>query len=93
MNKTKIDFNPKNDNLLLKKIEIEQMIGGIILADPDKWQKRGEVIKVSPKLSPFVDDFYEGDIVIYPINTPELNIRIDDQSYLIIRKIDVVTTI
>ncbi len=89
----KIKFNPVNDLLLCKKVEIEESVGGVILADPDKWQKRAEVIAASPKVSPFVDEYKEGDVIIYPLGAKEFKFRIDDEEFIALKKGDVVTKI
>lgn len=86
-------FNPVNDLLLCEKVEIEETVGGIVLADPDKWQRRGRVIESSPKLSPFADDYAKGDVFIYPNDAKVFNLRIDEKEYFLIKKINVITKI
>ncbi len=71
-------FKPVNDLLLCEKVEIEESVGGVILADPDKWQKRGRVLAASPKLSPFADDYEVGDVFIYPIGVKVFPLRVDE---------------
>lgn len=86
-------FNPVNDLLLCEKVEIDEMVGGVILADPDRWQRRGRVIETSPKLSPFADDYKIGDVFIYPNDSKVFNLRIDQKEYFLIKKTNVITKI
>lgn len=86
-------FNPVNDLLLCEKVEIEETVGGIVLADPDKWQRRGRVIETSEKLSPFADEYAKGDVFIYPNDAKVFNLRIDEKEYFLIKKINVITKI
>lgn len=86
-----------NELLLCRKYEVEEKIGSLYLTSEDggtdlrdNIQKKAEIVLVSKKLIPYMDEFEVGDIVQYPTGTRELKIWIEDEPYFLIHKKDVV---
>lgn len=79
-------FKPCNKYLLCKKVEIDEKVGNIILADPDKWQRRFRVVAASPDLLSYLDHYDVGDELIYPLGAPTMFIQIDDEEYFFVDK-------
>jgi hypothetical protein len=86
-------FVPCNYYLLCKKVEIEEKVGNIILADPDKWIKKFEVVATSPNLLTYIDKYEIGDVLIYPIGQPTMYINIDGDDFYFLDKRYVVTKV
>ncbi len=92
-NQTLPKFRPVNEYLLCEKIEIDEKVGHIIIADPDKWQKRAKILAVADKHNSFLDDYEEGDVIIYPLGEREMAIQIDERNFFLLKKASVATKV
>lgn len=89
----KLKFQPCNTYLLCRKVEIDNKIGNIYIPDPDKVERRYEVIAASPDLLSHLDHYDAGDLIIYPTHEQPMYINIDGEDMCFLDKRKVVTKV
>lgn len=82
-----------NDLLLCRKIETAEKIGSIYLVSEDggtdlrdSVMKKAEVVSTSPDLTPTVDSYKRGDVIIYSRGIRENKIWMDGDELFFLHK-------